>query len=104
VVSQPLRAGILRPALLSCAILLCGLPGCAHEHVIGLGPTGLGETSARQLYLLFGLVTVNEVNVQRMASDLTSYSVHTEYSIVDILLAPLLLPLTMTSRTVTVKT
>lgn len=79
--------------------------GCvAHEHVVGLGPTGLGETSTRQYYVLFGLVSFNEVNVQRMVSDLTSYTIATEYSIVDLLLAPFLLPLTVTSRTVTVRT
>jgi hypothetical protein len=79
--------------------------GCAsHRHVIGLGPTGLGETSVRQFYVLFGLVTFNEVNVQRMADDLTGYTVETEFSLIDLLLAPLLLPLTATSRTVTVKT
>jgi ABC-type lipopolysaccharide export system ATPase subunit len=76
----------------------------AHAHVVGLGPTGIGETSVRQYYVLFGLVQFNEVNVQRMASDLTSYTIETEFSFVDLLLAPLLLPLTVTSRTVTVKT
>jgi hypothetical protein len=79
--------------------------GCvAHEHRIGLGPTGLGETSVRQFYFFFGLVTFNEVNVQRIASDLTSYTIESEFSWTDLLLAPILLPFTVTSRTVTVKT
>jgi len=73
-----------------------------HEHRLGLGPTGSGSESARQFYFLFGLVRTNEVDEQRMASGLTSYSVATEYGILDILLQPFLLPLTMTSRTVTV--
>ena len=86
-----------------CASLL--LTGCvSNEHVVGLGPTGIGETSARQYYLLFGLIRLNEVNVQRMATDLTSYSIESEYSLTDLLLFPLLLPFTMTSRTVTVRT
>ena len=72
--------------------------------MVGLGPTGLGEVSTRQFYLLFGLIRVNEVNVQRMASDLTGYSIATEFSLVDLLLAPVLLPFTATSRTVTVRT
>lgn len=83
-------------------VLLSGCVG--HSHVVGMGPTGLGETTARQFYILFGLVSFNEVNVQRMADDLTSYSIQSEFSIIDLLLAPLLLPLTATSRTVTVKT
>jgi len=35
---------------------------------------------------------------------LTSYTIETSYGFMDILLQPLLLPLTMTSRTVTVRT
>ncbi|MGE3173331.1 MAG: hypothetical protein AB7O97_11955 [Planctomycetota bacterium] len=90
---------------LSAAALCLLSVGCvSHQHVIGLGPTGLGETSTRQFYMLFGLVRFNEVNVQRMASDLTSYTIESEFSFVDLLLAPLLLPFTVTSRTVTVKT
>lgn len=79
--------------------------GCAaHEHVIGLGPTGLGETSVRQYYLFFGVIRLNEVNAQNLANSLTSYSVRSEFSMTDFLLMPLMLPLTVTSRTVTVKT
>lgn len=92
-----------------CAVLVCSstlLNGScvSHSHRVGLGPTDLGATSARQFYILFGLIPTNEVNVQRMASDLTSYTIETEYSLLDLLLQPLLLPLTMTSRTVTVRT
>lgn len=79
--------------------------GCmAHKHVVGLGPTGLGEVSKRQYYFLFGLVNLTEVNVQNMAGNLTSYTVETEQSFTDLLLWPLLLPITVTTRTVTVKT
>ena len=74
-----------------------------HEHTVGLGPTGVGEESARQLYLLFGLMRLNEVDSQRMAGELTSYRVTSEWSFVDILLSPFLLLLTVTSRTVTVE-
>ena len=81
------------------------LAGCAsHTHVVGLGPTGTGETSARQFYIFFGLIALNEVDTQRMAPELTSYEVRTRIAFVDLLLAPLLLPLTATSRTVTVRT
>ena len=75
-----------------------------HRHTIGTGPTGLGEQSARQYYVLFGLIRFNEVDPQRLADNLTSYEIESGYSFVDILLAPLLLPLTVTSRTVTVRT
>jgi hypothetical protein len=79
--------------------------GCvSHTHSVGVGATGTGEASARQYYFLFGFVRVNDVETQRLAPDLTSYTVDTSYGFVDILLAPFLLPLTMTSRTVVVRT
>lgn len=97
------RFGSLRTSALAA---VCALStGCVgHSHMIGLGPTQKGEVSARQYYLFFGLVQFNEVNVQRMANDLTSYEVETAFSFADILLLPFLLPLTATSRTVTVRT
>ena len=53
----------------------------SDRHIIGLGPTGLGEVSARQYYILFGLVQFNEVDTQRMAGDLTSYTIESEISL-----------------------
>lgn len=89
------------------AILLPTLLGAScisHQHTVGLGSTGTGASHDRQYYALFGFWQINEVDTQRMAPDLTSYEVDTRYGFVDLLLAPLLLPLTMTSRTVTVRT
>lgn len=76
----------------------------SHQHVVGLGPSGAGEQSARQYYVLFGLLQVNGVESQRLAGDLTSYSIDTRFGWWDLLLAPFLAPLTATSRTVTVRT
>lgn len=88
---------------MTAAALLTG--GCAtHHHSIGLGATGTGARVERQFYLLFGFIAVNEVDAQRMAGDLTSYTIETRYGVLDILLAPFLLPLTATSRTVIVRT
>jgi hypothetical protein len=93
-----------RVRLLSLAVaLLCA--GCAsHQHSVGLGATGANEQVARQYYFLFGFFQVNEVDAQRMAGDLTSYSIETRYGFFDMVLAPFLLPLTATSRTVIVRT
>ena len=71
---------------------------------MGLGPTGSSVVTSRQYYLLFGFAQVNEVDPQRMAEGLTSYSIETEFGFVDLLLLPILLPFTATSRTVTVRT
>jgi hypothetical protein len=85
--------------------LLLAAAGCmSHQHTVGLGPTGSGETVTRQYYVLFGLIQANDVDPQRLADGLTSYAVDTRFGFVDILLAPLLAPLTLTSRTVTVRT
>lgn len=97
----------LRPTARGLGLALCAavFGGCvSHQHNVGLGATGTGEAVARQYYVLFGLVQFNEVDAQRMAGEVTSYQVDTRFGFVDLLLAPFLLPLTCTSRTVTVRT
>jgi len=86
-------------------LLLIFASGCVHHrHSVGLGATGTAEQHARQYYVLFGLISTNDVSAQRMADGLTSYTIETSYTFVDFFLQPLLLPLTMTSRTVSVRT
>jgi len=92
------------PLLVFSACLLLLTPSCyVNTHRIGTGPTGLGEESARQYYILFGLLQLNDVNVQRMAGDLTGYEITTKRSFTDYLLFPVLGWFTITSRTVTVR-
>ena len=74
----------------------------SHTHVVGVGSTGMGNESMRQYYLFFGLLPLNEVNVQRQTGDFTGYEIYSEYGFVDMLLSPLLIFVTATSRTVTV--
>ncbi|HLU38434.1 MAG TPA: hypothetical protein VK081_03560 [Planctomycetota bacterium] len=83
-------------------LLLCPSACLAHEHRVGVGPLGTGSAVARQYYLLFGLVRLNEVDSQRLALDRTSFAVRTSFSFWDFVLAPVLLPLTICSRTVVV--
>ena len=80
--------------------LLCGCLG--HTHVVGVGPTGLGSDTVRQYYMFFGLMPLNEVNVQRVTGDLAGYEIHSEFGFMDLFLSPLLFFVTGTSRTVTV--
>lgn len=95
-----------KPARRSAAVLLAALAAScvSHTHVVGLGPTNSDETTVRQYYIFFGLLPLNEVDAQRMAPQMTSYAIDTRFGFVDLLLSPLLLPLTATSRTVTVRT
>jgi hypothetical protein len=93
---------LLRSAALLVTLASAGCVG--HTHVVGLGATGTGEVSERQYYLMFGLVPINDVDSQRFAPDVTSYTVETRFGIVDLLLAPVLLPFTVTSRSVVVRT
>ena len=97
----PLRARLLAAVCLT----LLFASGCAyHRHSVGMGATGTGEQFDRQYYVLFGMFATNDVSAQRMADGLTGYTIETSYSLVDLMLQPLLLPLTMTSRTVRVRT
>lgn len=94
---------------LSCglvALLLgCSMTGCvAHSHAVGLGAAGGQVVEERQFYWIFGFFQVNDVDAQRLAGDLTSYTVETSFGFTDLIMAPLLLPLTATSRTVRVRT
>ena len=85
-------------------ILLLAASCVGHRHSVGLGATGTGEQIDRQFYILFGCFQANEVSAQRMAGGVTSYEVETRFGLWDLLMQPLLLPLTMTSRTVKVRT
>lgn len=91
------RSGLLAASLL---MLLCGCMG--HTHVVGVGPTGLGTESVRQYYMLFGLVPLNDVDVQRVTGNLSGYEIQSDYGFMDFVLSPLLILFTGTSRTVTV--
>lgn len=102
--SKPASVRARRCARTLACIALLGLgAGCvSHHHVVGVGPTGVGEESVRQYYILFGMIAFNEVDTLRMAGGLNGYAVETSYTLTDMLLMPFLLPLTTTSRTVTV--
>lgn len=56
----------------------------------------------RQFYMFFGFLRLNQVEPQRYTANLSSYDIVTEFSFIDLVLSPLLLPLTVTSRTVVV--
>ena len=70
-----------------------------------MGSNGIGQKTMNQYYLLFGLWRLNEVDIQRVVGDYTSYDVEVEDALGTwgFFESLLLLPLTVTVRTLTVK-
>jgi len=104
--------GAVRVALV---MLLFALPTLTSCHVttlrVGMGSNGISQESMQQYYLFFGLVRLNEVDIQRVVGEYTSYDVEVGFSyrdgfwqsIGDFMVSMLFLPLTVTRQTVTVK-
>jgi hypothetical protein len=77
--------------LLLVAILLVGLSGCAtHHHVIGNGASTGAEGQptpellrAKQWYILFGSIPLNQVNTQKMAGGAEHYEIKTKITPLD---------------------
>ncbi len=89
--------------LLVTAMLLFTIGCTSHVHKIGTGASTGSEESARQWYILFGAIPLNDVNAQEMAGDTQNYEIQTEQSFIDILIGGVAGMVTISSRTVTVK-
>jgi len=82
------------------------LIGCStHVHTVGTGPqTGL-ENTARQYYLLYGLIPLNSVNTGSMAGNAANYEIQTQVGPMDIVInvaSAVTIAGIVSSRTVTV--
>jgi hypothetical protein len=76
--------------------------GCTtHIHVVGQGGTAKAE-SARQWYILFGLVPLNEVKTKDMAAGAANYTIKTQATFVDGLISIVTGIVTVSCRTVEV--
>ena len=85
------------------ALLVMMLAGCsAHTHMVGTGPAGSSVAQARQWYILWGLVPLNQTDSNAMAAGATNYSIHTEWSFLDIVMNLFTSTVTVYSRTMTV--
>lgn len=85
-------------------LLMVVMVGCmAHHHVIGDGAKTGVEVSARQWYILGGLIPLNEVNTKEMAGGATDYEIITAQTFTDYLINAFTGIVTVYSRTVTVK-
>ena len=88
------------------------LIGCAtHVHTVGYGPQSGVKATARQYYLLWGLVPLNTVDTNKMAgtdingNQIEDYEIQTQFSVLDITINWISIVTTgwfISSRTVTV--
>jgi len=77
----------------------------AHTHVIGTGPSTGVSYSERQYFILWGLIPLNDVNSKMMVDGAENYAIETQQSGADVLItfgANIIIPTTISSRTVTV--
>ena len=63
------------------------LIGCStHVHTVGTGPqTGVSNT-ARQFYLLYGLIPLNSVDTGAMAGGAANYEIQTQVGPMDLVI------------------
>ncbi|MBC8311829.1 MAG: hypothetical protein H8E72_05950, partial [Candidatus Marinimicrobia bacterium] len=74
--------------------------GCStHVHTVGAGPQTGEVTSARQWYVLFGLVPLNTVDVNEMSGDAKDLEIKTSTAPLDIIIGIPASYITVSSRT-----
>jgi len=85
------------------AVLAFSMVGCmTHEHIVGTGAaTGYTE-SAKQWYLLWGLVPLNNVDTKAMSGDSENYKIITQTTLIDAILSGIGGVATLQVRTVQV--
>ncbi len=89
--------------LLITVVAILTLVGCSTNiHQVGKGAQGNQIMEARQWYILFGLVPLNEVDTNVMAGGAMDYEIKSETSVMDIILNIFTQYVTVYSRTVTV--
>jgi hypothetical protein len=71
-------------------------------HQMGSGGTEASSTSERQWFILFGLITLNDIESHDMAAGATDYTVTTEWTFLDVVINIFTWPVTVLSQNVTV--
>ncbi len=90
-------------SLLAILVIISLLVGCAaHIHKVGQGAQGAAKKEARQWYVLWGLVPINDVDTQQMAEGASDYTIKTEQSALDVIINIFTTYVSVVSRTVTV--
>tara|TARA_B100001996_G_C18230049_1_gene427199 strand:+ start:193 stop:489 length:297 start_codon:yes stop_codon:yes gene_type:complete len=96
----------MKKIIISVSVVLLLLSACStHTHIVGDGPSSGVTETARQYYLLYGLVPITKVDTKAMAGDATNYKIETGYQPIDMAIgfvAGMIIPTTVYSRTVKV--
>ncbi len=91
----------------SAVLLIVGILfviGCAtHIHKVGNGAQGNDITAARQWYILWGIVPINNVDTNTMAGQTNDYEIMTAITPVDFIINVIAGVVTLSSRTVIVE-
>ncbi len=94
---------VKKTAALLVALSLLWLIGCAgHVHTIGSGPAGHTQIEARQWYVIWGLIPINDVDSTQMVGDAADYKIKTEMNALDVIISWIGSFVTVMCRTVTV--
>jgi hypothetical protein len=98
---MPMRRSV---CLLLCLVVLSlPLAGCyTLKHTVGEGGSGAKVAEARQWFILWGLVPLNEHDGGHLADGATDYTVQTQMSPLDVIMNLFTGWITVYSRTVTV--
>ena len=87
--------------MIACMLLVIG---CAtHVHKVGNGAQGYDISNARQWYILWGLVPINEVDTNAMAGGASDYEIITSSTVIDMLIGAVAGSVTVSSRSVSVR-
>jgi hypothetical protein len=72
---------------LLCAATIVVVTGCyAHRIVVGSGASTGQQETAKQWYLLWGLVPLSSVNTKAMAGGASNYTIDSREEVLDILI------------------
>ncbi len=90
-------------ALILIGLMLVTLTGCyTNTHMVGKGAQGNDVTMARQWYVLFGLIPINEVDSQKMADGEKDYTIQTQFTFIDFVIGAFTSVASIQPMTVTV--
>ena len=77
--------------------------GCStHVHTVGAGPQTGEVVSARQWYVLWGLMPLNTVEINEMSGGADDFEIKTQAAPLDIIISGFTNYVTVSCRTVTV--